>query len=189
MAELLAAWSQPHRHYHDRRHLGECLALWTRWRAECQCPGEVALALWFHDAVYDPQASQPGGNELLSAAWAARALVRAGVDSETAQRVHDLVMATQHDAGELLQHSPDALLLVDIDLAILGSPAERFEGYDQDVRKEYAWVPGQRYQPARAQVLQSFLDRTRLYHGEAARALLERQARINLAAALSRLVQ
>ena len=76
-----------------------------------------------------------------------------------------------------------------VDLSILGSPAERFERYDQDVRREYAWVPGLRYQEARAQALPSFLDRPRLYHGDAAVALLESQARINLAAALSRLAQ
>jgi predicted metal-dependent HD superfamily phosphohydrolase len=102
------------------------------------------------------------------------------------------VMATQHGltqetAPAALASSPDARLLVDIDLSILGSPADRFERYDKDVRKEYAWVPGFRYQEARAQVLQSFLDRPRLYHGKHAFKLLEAQARINLAAALSRL--
>lgn len=185
-AELMTAWSEQQRHYHDQRHLRECLALWTRWREHSPRAGEVALALWFHDAIYDPQASS---NELNSAAWAARSLVRAGADSDTAQRVHDLVMATQHDAPAALGASMDAQLLVDIDLSILGSPAERFERYDQDVRKEYAWVPGFRYQEARAQVLQSFLDRPRLYNGEHAVALLEARARINLAAALSRLAQ
>ena len=188
-AELMTAWSEPHRHYHDQRHLRECLALWTRWRDQGERAGEVAIALWFHDAIYDPQAPVSGTNELNSAAWAARLLVCAGADSDTAQRVHELVMATQHDAPAALGSSPDARLLVDIDLSILGSPAERFERYDQDVRKEYAWVPGFRYQEARAQVLQSFLDRPQLYHSEHAIALLEAQARINLAAALSRLAQ
>ena len=115
--------------------------------------------------------------------------MRAGADSDTAQRVHDLVMATQHDAPAALGSSPDAQLLVDIDLAILGSPAERFERYDQDVRKDYAWVPGFRYRDQRALVLQGFLDRPRLYQVEHAVALLEARARINLAAALSRLAQ
>ena len=185
-AELMTAWSESQRHYHDQRHLRECLAMWMRWREHSPRAGEVAIALWFHDAIYDPQASS---NELNSAAWAARSLVRAGADSDTAQRVHDLVMATQHDAPAALGASLDAQLLVDIDLSILGSPAERSERYDQDVRKEYAWVPGFRYQEARAPVLQSFLDRPRLYHGEHAVALLEAQARVNLAAALSRLAQ
>ncbi|MBE0547395.1 MAG: N-methyl-D-aspartate receptor NMDAR2C subunit [Rubrivivax sp.] len=188
-AELLAAWSEPHRHYHDQRHLRECLALWTRWRDHSQHAGEVAIALWFHDAIYDPQATRAGDNELNSAAWAARSLARVGADSDTAQRIFDLVMATQDDAPAALGSGPDARLLVDIDLSILGSPGGRFERYDQDVRKEYAWVPGFRYQEARAQVLQSFLDRPRLYHGERAVALLEAQARINLAAALARLAR
>ena len=184
--ELLNAWAEPHRHYHDQRHLRECLGLWSRWRGLGERAGEVAIALWFHDAIYDPQA---GSNELNSAAWAARSLIRAGLASETAQRVHDLVMATQHDAPAALSSGADAQLLVDIDLSILGSPPERFERYDQDVRKEYAWVPGFRYRDQRAQVLQGFLDRRQLYQGAAAVALLEGQARINLAAALSRLAQ
>lgn len=188
-AELMTAWSEPQRQHHDQRHLRECLALWARWREHSLSAGEVAIALWFHDAIYDPQAPVSGSNELNSAAWAARSLVRAGADSDTAQRVHDLVMATQHDAPAALGASLDAQLLVDIDLSILGSPAERFERYDQDVRKEYAWVPGFRYQEARAQVLQSFLDRPQLYYGEQAVALPEAQARINLAAAMSRLAQ
>jgi predicted metal-dependent HD superfamily phosphohydrolase len=197
-AELMMAWAEPHRHHHDQRHLRECLALWTRWREHSLRPAEVAIALWFHEAIYDPQAPGAGSNELNSAAWAARSLVRAGADSDTAQRVHDLVMSTkqatqqgftQETAPAALGLSLDAQLLVDIDLAILGSPAERFERYERDVRKEYARAPGLRYPAARAEVLQSFLDRPRLYHGEHAVVLLEAQARINLAAALSRLAQ
>ncbi|MBA2723216.1 MAG: hypothetical protein H0U56_10055 [Methylibium sp.] len=64
-----------------------------------------------------------------------------------------------------------------------------FERYNQVVRREYDGVPGFRYGKARVQVLQSLLDRPRLYHGEGAVALLDSQARINLAAALSRLAQ
>lgn len=190
-AELLAAWSEPHRRYHDQRHLRECLALWTRWQDHCERPGQVAVALWFHDAIYDPRDAH---NELNSAAWAARSLTRAGADSDAAQRVHDLVMATQHgstqEEGSVMRASgSDVRLLVDIDLSILGSSAERFERYDQDVRKEYAWVTGLRYQAARAGVLQGLLDRPRLYRGEHAAAVFEAQARINLTAALSRLAQ
>ena len=193
-AELRAAWSEPHRYHHDQRHLRECLALWTSWRDQSRYPGEVALALWFHDAVHDPRDTEAGSNELNSANWAARSLVRAGADSDTAQRVHDLVMATQHGFTQVttpagFASSPDAQLLVEIDLSILGSPPERFERYDRDVRKENAGVPGLRYQKSRAQVLQGFLGRPQLYHRQHAVALLETQARINLAAALSRLAQ
>lgn len=181
--ELDAAWAEPHRHYHDPRHLAECLALWTRWQASFERPGEVGLALWFHDAVRDPKAA---GNEVASAAWAARALLKGGATSELAQRVYDLVLATRHDAPAV---GTDAQGLVDIDLAILGSAPERFAQYDADVRREYDWVPGFRYRRARRTVLQGFLDRPRIYTTAPAFDLLEPQARLNLAGALELLAQ
>jgi predicted metal-dependent HD superfamily phosphohydrolase len=181
--ELQTAWREAHRRYHDLRHLRECMALWLLWQGECERPGEVAVALWFHDAIHDPKES---GNELRSASWAARELVAGGVALDAAQRVYELVMATRHDAPA---KGPDAELVVDIDLAILGSPSARFERYDQDIRKEYEWVPGFRFRLQRAHVLKGFLDRAQLYHGASARDMLERQARLNLSGAISRLEQ
>jgi predicted metal-dependent HD superfamily phosphohydrolase len=181
LTEVLAAWGEPHRHYHDLRHLGECLARWSRWSSQAEQPGEVALALWFHDAVYEPRAND---NEIRSAAWGARVMTQAGVDVGAVQRVHDLIMATCHDA---VPATADAQLVVDIDLAVLGADEERFEAYDRDVRKEYGWVPGFLYRRKRREVLQRFLDRDRIYSTPTAFEELEAPARRNLAAALSRL--
>ena len=179
--ELQAAWSQAHRHYHDHVHLRECMALWVMWRDECERPGEVAIALWFHDAVHDPLDS---GNEAKSASWAASSLLASGVDDVTARRVDDLVMATRHDT---LPEGSDAQMLVDIDLAILGSPHARFERYNRDVRREYASVPAYRYRGQRAHVLRTFLNRPAIYLRAPERELLESQARNNIVSALSRL--
>ena len=82
--ELLAAWSERARHYHDARHLRECLGLLEVWKGQGERSAEVSIALWFHDAIYVPGAAD---NELRSAAWAARALGEAHVSSEVAQRV------------------------------------------------------------------------------------------------------
>ena len=181
--ELELAWTEPHRHYHDTRHLGECLALCSRWTVQAERPAEVALAVWFHDAVHDPKLN---ANELNSAAWAARSLVAAGIGSEVAQRVYDLVLATRHDTPA---QGRDAALVVDIDLAILGSPSARFAAYDQDIRKEYAAVPQAVYRSARRTVLQGFLSRARIYETACAVELLEEQARLNLQGAIERLEQ
>jgi predicted metal-dependent HD superfamily phosphohydrolase len=181
LPSLLTAWSEPGRHYHDLRHLRECLVRWQAWRAFAEQPGEVALALWYHDAVYQPQS---GDNEWRSAEWAARAMGEAGVAKERIDRVHALIMATRHDAPA---ESPDAQLLVDIDLAVLGAAPERFEQYDHDVRAEYAWVPEALYREKRREVLQGFAGRDPLYQTAAARQQLEAQAKANLAAAVARL--
>ena len=180
---LQAAWSERHRRYHDLVHLRECLALWTLWRGRCDRPEEVALALWFHDAIYGTSFKD---NELQSASWAARSLGQAGVASEISQRVFDLVMATCHDAEP---DGRDAQLLVDIDLAILGSSPGRFKAYDRDIRLEYEAVPRPKYREGRRRVLEGFLGREAIYRTDPARQLLETQARLNLRDALDRLDQ
>ena len=80
-------------------------------------------------------------NEQKSAEWAGAALDEAGVSKERITRIYDLIMATEHSAMDELD-TPDKQLLVDIDLAILGSSTERFVEYDRQVRAEYSYVPG-----------------------------------------------
>src|SRR5690606_13982957 len=118
--------------YHTLQHLGECLALHAAHAAHAARPAEVALALWFHDAVYDLQASD---NEARSAEWAQETMRAAGASAQAVARVHALVMATCHSA---LPEGPDAELLVDIDLAILGATPARFAEYERQIRVEYA---------------------------------------------------
>lgn len=183
-ATLMAVWSEPHRYYHDQRHLRECMAYWKRWQALAQRPGEVALAIWFHDAVYDAKRSD---NESESACWAARALTQCGVSGESSRRVYALVMATAHDAQVDTDSGVDVELLVDIDLSIFGASADRFDEYDADVAKEYAWVEPAKYREGRAQVLRRFLAKPHIYRTPLARDLLEDAARLNLARALARL--
>ena len=131
---LLAAYSEPQRHYHTLQHLGECLALADELKAEAERFDEIELALWFHDAVYDVHAHD---NEARSAQWAVTALRAAGLGEQACHRIHDLVMATRHSA---LPDTPDAALLTDIDLSILGAPQPRFAEYERQIRSEYSWV-------------------------------------------------
>ena len=171
---LLTAWAEPQRHYHTLQHLSECLTHFEATRALAERPGEVAIALWFHDAIYDLKAKD---NELRSAQWAMQELRRSGADEPLCQRVHALIMATCHDAAPT---EPDAQLLVDIDLAILGASPERYAEYDQQVRAEYAWVPQLIYGFKRKQVLQSFLQRPQIYSTAHFQQALEIRARSNL---------
>lgn len=176
---LIAAWSEPWRHYHTRQHLGECLDALARERAQARHPGEIALALFFHDAVYDLQASD---NEARSADWSDRALTASGLPPEAVARVHALIMATCHQAAPT---EPDAQLLVDIDLAILGAPPARFAEYETQIRREYAHVPPALFEPRRRRILGSFLARQPIYQTPSLQARCEAQARLNLAQAIA----
>lgn len=172
--ELLARYDEPQRAYHTRQHLAECLQHVDRERPHAEHPGEVALALWFHDAIYDLDRHD---NEARSADWARQALGDAGVAPQVAERVHALVMATRHDA---VPHGHDAQLLVDIDLAILGASADRFAEYERQIRVEYAHIPPEVFEPRRREILGRFLARGPLYQTPSMRNLLEASARRNL---------
>jgi len=180
---LLDAWNEPQRHYHTLRHLHDCLASFEiePAMAMTEHPAEVEIALWFHDAVYDPRAAD---NEQRSADWATQALSEASVDAAALVRVHALVMATRHAVEP---EGRDAEVLVDIDLAILGAGRERFDEYEVEVREEYAWVPGPVFRHKRRQILAEFLARPRIYATPLFAERLEAAARDNLAHALAAL--
>lgn len=177
--QLLARYAEPHRAYHSQQHLAECIALLEPALHLAQHPAEVEMALWFHDAVYEPRRHD---NEAHSAAWAQRALLAAGVDGEAAARVHALVMATCHST---VPANSDAQLLVDIDLAILGASPARFAEYERQIREEYGFVPGWLFRRKRRAVLRAFAQRTAIYRTAHFRVRCETQARTNLQLALA----
>jgi predicted metal-dependent HD superfamily phosphohydrolase len=178
---LLAAYGEAHRHYHSLRHLEDCLAKLDVAAELAEEPAEVEIALWFHDAIYNPM---KGGNELASAEWAKRFLTEAGAKPGSAESVYALVMATQHAVPATTR---DAKLLVDIDLSILGANDDDYDAFEKNVRKEYRWVPYFLYRKKRREVLQSFLDRPAIYENALFRDQYELKARENLRRAIAAL--
>jgi len=179
--QLAAAYNEPHRYYHATEHISACLQYLDHYWQLAKYPAEIAVALWFHDAIYKPRSTT---NELDSATWCCDFLAANQVDSLVIARVRKLIMATCHNAAPL---SHDEQLLVDIDLAILGAPEDIYWQFEENVRKEYKWVPGFIFRSKRKEILKGFLQRERLYNSDYFFQKLEQQARINLQAAISRL--
>jgi predicted metal-dependent HD superfamily phosphohydrolase len=178
--QLVAAYSERQRHYHTLQHLRECLANLEAASMLAQRPAEVELALWFHDAVYDPRAED---NEARSAEWAHSAVGAAGCDGALADRVRSLVLATRHEASPAAGDA-DTDLLLDVDLAIFGTSPERFAESSAQVRAEYAHVPEADYRSGRAGILRGFLARPRIYRTAVFFEALEARARVNIASAI-----
>lgn len=176
---LTARYGERHRAYHDLRHILACLALAGAVRSQLQTAAQVELALWYHDAVYDPRA---GDNEERSAALAVAELDALPEAARTA--IAELIRATRHDA---VPTEPDARFVVDIDLAILGAAPAAFDAYEAAIRREYRWVPRALYRRRRREILARLLDRPSLYSTPPFRTLLEAPARANLQRSLSRL--
>lgn len=179
-AELLRRWNEPHRHYHSASHLLAVLEFLDLLTNNSP-PPEVALAAWFHDAVYN---GAPGTDEEESAELAQlhlEGLAPPAVVTEAAR----LVRLTA-------SHSPAAddqagALLCDADLAILGSEPLRYAQYVTGVRQDYAHIPDDQFRRGRAAVLRQLLAVEPLFHTEQGRQLWAVQARSNMSTELAQL--
>ena len=172
-AELVQRYREPHRVYHGLAHAEACLA-WLDWfTGHAERPAEAALALWFHDAVYEPRRHD---NELQSAQLAVERLTAAGVAACQAGRVGELVRAT----GAHVAASGDGALVCGIDLAVLGAPRADYAEYARAVRREYAHVPDTAYRAGRRSFLKGLLARPEIYRQPLLARELERRARANL---------
>lgn len=171
---LVAAYAEPARAYHTAEHIQDCLAQLDLSRDIPKRPDEVEAAIWFHDAVYVPGGSD---NEDRSARFAHTALLACAAPPETSSRIAELVLETRHLT---VPRDPDAQLLCDIDLSILGREPEIFDEFERRIRREYQWVPDPAYRIARSEVLTGFLGRHPIYQTEYFRSRYETQARANL---------
>lgn len=172
--KLIAAYSEKKRAYHTLQHLYECLALFDTIRADLNDAYAVALALWFHDAVYDPQAKD---NELKSAELFEQYLAQ-DLPNDIVQKIKRWIVATQKHAST---DELDLQFLLDIDLAILAASPERFAQYEQQIQQEYAWVDPDVYSIKRKEVLVHFYQTEPLYQTEYFQQNFEQRAIINLA--------
>ena len=180
--DVVARYAEPHRRYHDARHLAELLAALRSLSPGTPLPAAVVLAAYWHDAVYDPRRDD---NEVRSAELAAEALVGLGRPHALVDEVRRLVLLTAaHDPAP---QDADGALLCDADLAVLAADGARYAAYAADVRAEYAHVPDDAFRTGRSAVLRTLLERPALYATAPARARWEAAARANVEAELSRL--
>lgn len=172
-AELLNRWGEPHRRYHDRRHLLAVLeAVELLWNGPP--PRPVLLAAWFHDAVYRGAAD----DEERSARLAAALLAEAGVPAVEIRETARLVRLT---AG----HSPvpgdtAGQVLCDADLSVLARDPAAYARYLSDVRQEYRHLDEVHFTAGRRHMVRALLAKEPLFSTPAAGDRWAAAARRNL---------
>jgi predicted metal-dependent HD superfamily phosphohydrolase len=157
--DLWVRYGEAQRVYHNQSHLLQVLARAKALQEEAEDTTAVCLALWFHDAVYDPRAPV-GQNEQDSANLAQRVLAECGYDPQKTSTIAELILTTQHHQPQ----TADGRVVVDADLAILAAPPAEYEAYAAAIRQEYGWVPVERYVQGRTAVLQTFLNRPQFFY-------------------------
>jgi predicted metal-dependent HD superfamily phosphohydrolase len=187
-ANLLTRWTEPTRRYHTTTHLVEMFGALEEMEDaqeinDRQC-SVARLAAWFHDAVYDPAAT-PGSNEADSAVLARDTLQQLSFGVDDIDAIDRLIRLTARHDTEAAE--PLDAAFHDADLWILCAPQERFDGYCDQVREEYAHVADSEYANGRAAILGPLLHRDRIYRTSHALHGWETRARINLGRELTRL--
>ncbi|MBK8975753.1 MAG: hypothetical protein IPM29_07490 [Planctomycetes bacterium] len=173
LIDLTRRYCEPHRRYHTIEHIASML-----WMGrELALSEEQLAAIWYHDAIYDVPATD---NEERSAELARTQLTAAGFGIERAATVARIVL----DTARHLPSIPQSEAVIDLDLAPLAVPPERFDANAVALRIEYACVDDATFEQGRRRALQSLLDRPRIFWTPFG-AHLEPLARANLRRALA----
>lgn len=174
-----ARYQEPHRHYHTWSHIGALLRHFDIGHVRLHRPKPVLWALFWHDAIYDPQRTD---NEEMSAQLLIQE-ARSELSSEDLAFAAAIIRATEKHAltgGIKEAEREDMGFFLDVDLSILAAVPDVFDTYEANIRKEYAFVPEEKYRSARAGILQRFLERDRIYYTPVFLHAWEAKARSNL---------
>ena len=175
LLELSRRYCQPHRRYHDLRHIANMLVR----GGELGLTDDQVMAIWFHDAVYDPLSRT---NEVDSAALAADLLMRAGWEVPRIHVVERMVLDT---AGHM-PSIPESAEVIDLDLCTLAGTWKEYAANSALIRAEYSAVSTEEFDAGRAEWLRGMLARPRIFWTEWG-APLEEKAQANLARDLNEL--
>lgn len=181
-ADLTGRYGENGRFYHTLTHLEETFLVANSLRHLAHQWTVIQLAIWFHDAIYNPRA---GDNEEQSATYAAQVLPQLRVSWQEISAVQQLILLTKtHQTSET---DNDGHVLLDADLAILAAPPTRYNEYARAIRQEYQFVPDNTYRHARLQVLKRFLERPFIFHTPPMQETAETAARHNIHQEMERL--
>lgn len=173
---------EPSRYYHSPQHIAELLKSISSLKIKKEEKEILMWAAFFHDIVYDPT---KGDNEEKSVdlwrGFAEKILLK----RSTVDTVAKIILATKkHSSTE------DSLvdLFLDLDLSILGASKERFEEYEDQIKKEYSFVAKDVYIRERSRILENFLNQRKIFKTKHM-SHLNAQAKSNLKRLLKQLAK
>lgn len=150
---ILKKHSEEQRHYHNLNHLIELFLHSKELKLNCWEDQVLGFSILFHDIIYNPQSKT---NEEDSAKLFLEFAQEVGLPEATSSRVKEFILATK--THENKNQDPLLDLFLDLDLSILGADPVRFTRYEEEIQKEYSFVPQEIYKVERAKVMKKFKD-------------------------------
>ena len=145
-------YSEPHRHYHTLRHIELMLG---EIPLDALFANEMIAATLYHDVIYDP--ARADNEEASLALFHSAAASRAWKPPLDEALVSEMILATKgHHFFEGSGPRVDAVnTLLKADLSILWHPDRQvYAWYAAGVRREYAFVPEDRFRQVRARIVE-----------------------------------
>ena len=168
-------YSEPTREYHNLNHVLRSRRLLDETSEYVQNKNNLAVAIWFHDIIYDPAGQN---NETNSAEIATNCLKQYGNISNS--EVEKLILCTDY-----ISHKPrtnDEMLMVDIDFSILGTDEKEYIQYSNGILKEreHLNIKPEYYFEKRLQFLQHIINREKIFFTKCFKERFEEKARKNI---------
>lgn len=163
--DVIKKYSSKGRYYHGINHIYKMCDLWVEHKDKIVNPDVVFFSIVFHDIIYKPRRSD---NEEKSTSY----FFSTAIDYfhymhyETILRIRKFIAQTKHGRVQSSYEGGlrnDLFLFLDFDLSVLSSSEDEYNQYAKDIRKEYRIYPNFMYRPGRIKVLNSFLNKDRIY--------------------------
>lgn len=174
---LKKLYSESHRKYHNANHIHQCLEQFEYVRHLPNDPEAVEMAIWFHDAIYDPRCRN---NEFESALFAFSALKDMELRSDWRAWVYILIRSTKHSSLQPEEKEIDIQVINDIDLLSLGKPWGEFVLDSIHIREEYSRISDADFRVRRCKFFWKLLKRSNIYQTQYFHNKYEIRARENL---------
>lgn len=172
---LVKYYSNSSRFYHNLQHIDHLLNIIEVLREKSDNFVAIQCAVWFHDVIYNTHYTN---NEEKSAEYMDIELNSLKIPQKIIDKAKNMILKTKkHQADE---DDIDSQILLDADMAILGSEISEYQIYAQAIRQEYYWVSKQEYSIGRKSFLTQILTRKYIYFNEIFAQTLELKARKNI---------
>jgi len=184
-AKIEKKYSESHRKYHNLQHLRELFTYVDEYEEMIEEKNLVELAIWYHDIVYS--VLRPAKNELKSAEFALKEIPEGVLSKAERERLFCWIESTKKHFIPTKHASFSGQLFMDFDMAIIGTPREKYMTYASNIREEYGIYPDLLYKPGRKKALKSFLKSGELFLTDIFREKYGEKARANIAFELEQL--
>ncbi|MBU1199037.1 MAG: hypothetical protein KKF46_08390 [Nanoarchaeota archaeon] len=184
--KVVEKYNEKHRFYHDLVHIDMNLNELKKFSFGHDKDKILYIATFLHDVIYDTLQSDKK-NVLQSAEYVKHGYSNFGLNYEESKEVCELIKFTDYSKKYSKNLTIEQQVMQDLDLVIFGQPAPVFDQYDENIRKEYWWVPPLIYQEKRKEVLEGFLSRKYIYQTTLLGLEYEENAKQNLKRAIKRL--